>query len=62
MTIRQYAKENGHEIIGKLTRNAEAEHGTTVRYYFDEAFNEYWVERKNGKTSICIVTAEGMVI
>lgn len=64
MTIREYAKENGFEIVGKLTRKVhkvekfswekgEMETVSTI-YWVDEAGNEY---SKN-----CIVTADGAVI
>lgn len=64
MTIRQYAKENGFEIIGKLTKKVskvekfnmvkgEMETISTV-YWLDEAGNEY--------TKNCIVTVDGAVI
>ena len=55
MTIREYAKQNDHEIIGKLTRQADIEN---TKYYIDEAGNEYYASKK----SICIITAEGAVI
>lgn len=64
MSIRQYAKENGFEIVGKLTKKVckrekfnvlkgEMEIISTV-YWEDEAGNEY--------TKNCIVTADGAVI
>lgn len=63
-TIREYAAENGFEIIGKLTRKVsktekwnwntgEMEIVSTV-YWEDEAGNTY--------TKNCIVTADGDVI
>ena len=68
MTIREYAKSVGHEIIGKLTRNPKHEYTidfTTgekahsgFKHYSDEANNEYIV----GKKSICIVTIDGAII
>ena len=57
MTIREYAKANGHEIVGKLTRHSEFE-DTDCRFYLDEANNEYMI----GSGSVCIVTADGAVI
>lgn len=64
MSIRQYAAENGFEIVGKLTRKVskvekfnmvkgEMETISTV-YWEDEAGNEY--------TKNCIVTVDGDVI
>ena len=56
--IRQYAKENGHTIIGKLTRRPEWEIARNDRWYIDEAGNEYFL--CCGRC--CIVTADGAVI
>lgn len=67
MTLREFAKQNGHEIIGKLTRRPEWEYTTDYKgdpkhsgckHYSDEAGNEY-ISGKNGH---CIVTADGAVI
>lgn len=59
MTIREYAKKNDHEIVGKLVRRTEFEtEQHKCRAYMDDAGNEYYVQ-KNG---ICIVTADGGVI
>lgn len=67
MTIREFAKERGFEIIGKLTRHPEKEWITDpysgekvhdARVYVDEAGNEYLVDKKG----ICICTADGSVI
>lgn len=63
-TIREYAKENGFEIIGKLTRKVskverwswnkgEMVVESTI-YWEDEAGNTY--------TKGCIVTADGDII
>ena len=48
MTIRQFAKSVGHEVVGKLTRHPELEQFNEVdnknrryRLYLDEAGNEY---------------------
>lgn len=59
MKIRDYAKEVGFEIVGKLTRHPELEYDCDdCRHYVDEADNEYIV----GKNGVCIVTADGDVI
>jgi hypothetical protein len=63
-SIREYAAENGFEIVGKLTRkvdkrekfnivNGEMETVSTI-YWEDEAGNTY--------TKGCITTADGAVI
>lgn len=66
-TIRKYAKANGHEIIGKLTRHPEWEYEDTLsgckkhggaKAYADEAGNEYYIS----KGGISIVTADGGII
>jgi len=57
MKIRDFAKQNGHEVVGKLVRVAERERGG-CRFYVDGGGNEYWV----GKYGICIVTVDGGVI
>lgn len=68
MKIRDYAKEVGFEIAGKLTRHPEWEYTADdfsgkkkhsgCRHYSDEDGNEYIV----GKKGMCIVTADGGVI
>ena len=68
MTIREYAREVGHEVVGKLTRRKELEYKTDYytgkrvwsgyKTYTDEALNEYDV--KDG--GVCIVTFDGGVI
>ena len=68
MSIREYAKASGHQIVGKLTRRPEWEYTMNwatgekrhsgCRHYSDEAGNEYII----GKEGNCIVTAEGAVI
>ena len=67
-SIRNYAKQVGHEVIGNLTRNPDKEYfmdsfdGSKKhcgsKFYMDEAGNEYWVS----KTGVCIVDAHGAVI
>ena len=61
MTIREYAKARGFEVIGKLTRHPEWEEygiGRRQRAYRDEAGNEYYID----KGGACIVTKDGDVI
>jgi hypothetical protein len=67
MTIRQFAKSVGHEVVGKLTRHPELEQlseddnkDRRYRFYLDEAGNEYWVDTKNHGVSI--TTADGGVM
>lgn len=66
--VREYAKEVGFEVKGKLTRYPEYEYhmdlytGKKVHSgyicYIDEAGNEYNVSKKG----VCIVDADGGVI
>lgn len=56
MTIRQYAKEVGFEIVGKLTLIKNSDN--RYRIYMDEAGNEFVVDKRG----IGIVTADGAVI
>lgn len=58
MSIRQFAKERAHTIVGKLTRRADLEDSTSVKIYVDEAGNEYYINRHG----VCIVAADGGVI
>ena len=68
MTIREYAKSVGFEIVGKLTRRPEWEYTTDdftgekkhsgFKHYSDEGGNEYI----SGKNGCCIVTADGAII
>lgn len=57
MTLREFAKEHDHEIVGKLTRRPEWER-KGYKHYSDEAGNEYIIS----KTGCCIVTADDAVI
>lgn len=64
--IRQFAKKNNHEIIGKLTRHQELEQlnendnlDRRYQFYLDEGDNEYWVDTKTGGVSC--VTKDGGV-
>ena len=62
MTIREYAKIVGFEIVGKLTRFPKGEtygiDNRKQRAYIDEAGNEYYSD----KDCFCIVTADGGII
>lgn len=68
--IRKYAAEVGHQVVGKLTRQAEWEWDRDwisgekkhcgSRIYTDEGGNEYLLPRKTG--GVCIITADGGVI
>lgn len=62
MTIRQYAKESGIEIVGKLHRYdtpTYAPWNPADRCYVDDAGNEFTICADG---SILIVTADGGVI
>ena len=71
MTIREYAKARGHQIVGRLTRRHEWEYEyddswmaggkkhSGCKHYADEGGNEYIIG-KDG--TICIVTEDGAVI
>ena len=58
MTIREYSKKVGFEIVGRLIRCSEWEESSKERWYIDEAGNEYM---KKGN-SLVIVTADGAII
>ena len=63
MTIREYAKSIGHEVVGKLTRQHDLKDVDTCckcHFYLDEADNEYLVYPESNE--ICIITADGGVI
>lgn len=67
MTIRQFAKSVGHEVVGKLTRHPELEmfneednKNRRYRCYLDEEGNEYWVDTK--KHGVSITTVDGGII
>lgn len=67
-SIRKFAEEVGHEVVGNLKRRPEWEYTTDwltgekyhsgYRHYSDEGGNEYII----GKNGITIVDAEGGVI
>lgn len=56
--IREFAKEAGHEIIGKLTSRPDLKIVSTDRNYTDEAGNEYIITKDN---VVVICTADGRV-
>lgn len=62
MSIREYAKSVGFEIVGKLNRFPKGEtygvDNRKQRAYIDEAGNEYYIDKYNA----CIVTTEGHII
>ena len=68
MKIREYAKNVGFEVVGKLTRRPEWEYEANgfdgskqhsgVRAYSDDGGNVYHV----GKCGICIVSAYDSII
>lgn len=63
MTIREQAQEKfGFAVDGKLTRQKDVVFGNTnYPLWTDEAGNEYDMS-KDGKTLVCIVTADGGVV
>ena len=62
MSIREYAKSVGFEIVGKLTRFPQGEtygvDNRKQRAYIDEAGNEYYMDKR----CACIVTTDGRII
>ena len=63
-TIREYAAENGFEIVGKLTRKvSKSEKFNMVKGELETISTVYWEdEAGNTYTKGCIVTADGDVI
>lgn len=63
-TIREYAKEVGFEIVGKLTRKvSKAEKFNWAKGEMETVSTIYWEdEAGNTYTKGCIVTADGAVI
>lgn len=61
MTIREYARQRGVEVVGRLKRlpayDGRDQDGKRYRFYIDEANNEYTIN-SNG---VCIVTYDGAV-
>lgn len=61
MTFRDYAKNRGIEVVGKLKRVPDRHYGAQDSHYplwVDEAGNEYM---GNEKTGFCIVTKDGSI-
>ena len=62
MTIREYAKSVGFEIVGRLSRFPKGEtygiDNRKQRAYIDEAGNEYYID----KGGACIVATDGKII
>lgn len=65
MTVREYAKSVGFEVVGKLKRLPDVHYGMDDKHryplWIDEAGNEYC--GSHGKCDCyCIITADGGVI
>lgn len=62
MTVREYAKAVGFQIVGKLTRYPQGEtygvDNRKQRAFVDEAGNQYYAS----KSCYCIVTISGKII
>ena len=65
MTIREYAKNIGFEVVGKLKRLPDVHYGmgnsNNYPLWIDEAGNEYCGSYSKDD-SCCIITADGGVI
>lgn len=65
MTIREYAKNIGFEVVGKLKRLPDVHYGmgnsNNYPLWIDEAWNEYCGSYSKDD-SYCIITADGGVI
>lgn len=65
MTIREYAKNIGFEVVGKLKRLPDVHYGmgnsNNYPLWIDEAGNEYCGSYSKND-SYCIITADGGVI
>lgn len=65
MTVREYAKSVGFEVVGKLKRLPDVHFGMDDRrkypVWIDEAGNEYCGSYAKGGC-YCIITADGGVI
>jgi urate oxidase len=65
MSIREYAKSVGFEVVGKLKRLPDVYYGMDNKHHYplwiDEAGNEY-CGSNGGCDCYCIITADGGVI
>lgn len=65
MTIREFAKAKGFEVVGRLRRLPDVYYGMDNRQHyplwFDEAGNEY-CGSYHPNDGYCIITADGGVI
>lgn len=65
MTVREYAKSVGFEVVGKLKRLPDASYGREGKehspLWVDEAGTEYWGSSREND-GYCIITADGGVI
>lgn len=63
-TIREYAKENDFEIIGKLTKKvSKSEKFNAFKGEMETVSTVYWEDAAgNTYTKGCIVTADGDII
>lgn len=66
MSIRDYAKSVGFEVVGKLKRLPDAHYGIdnehTYPLWIDEAGNQYCGSYAKKGGLYCIITADGAVI
>ena len=64
MTVREYAKSIGFEVVGKLKRLPDIYYSIGNKHHYplwiDEAGNEYCGGHKSG--CYCIITADGGVL
>ena len=65
MTVHEYAKLVGFEVVGKLKRMPDVHYGLDGKYHYplwiDEADNKY-CGSYNKDGCYCIITADGRVI
>lgn len=68
MTVREYAKAVGFEVVGRLRRLPDVYYGMDNRHHYplwiDEAGNEYCgnYHPHHPNDGYCIITADGGVI
>lgn len=68
MTVREYAKAVGFEVVGRLRRLPDVYYGMDNRHHYplwiDEAGNEYCGSYRphHPNEGYCIITADGGVI